>query len=131
MCRSRRELSNEYLLAKFVFDTAENEPCKVCLLSADRSPRSLSGNEENESLAGEEEEDWGGEDVLASIRLKARKALLGRDEFGARGTPGPAAASDRGAGNYVEYVEGLVGQTHVNSIFLYVILVHLYIFSYM
>ena len=37
MCRSRRELSNEYLLAKFVFDTAENEPCKVCPLSAYRS----------------------------------------------------------------------------------------------
>ena len=30
MCRSRRELSNEYLLAKFGFDTAENEPCEVC-----------------------------------------------------------------------------------------------------
>ena len=29
MCRSRRELSNEYLLAKFGFDTAENEPLKV------------------------------------------------------------------------------------------------------
>ena len=28
MCRSRRELSNEYLLANFGFDTAENEPCK-------------------------------------------------------------------------------------------------------
>ena len=28
-CRSRRELSNAYLLAKFVFDTAENEPFKV------------------------------------------------------------------------------------------------------
>ena len=27
--RSRRELSHEYLLAKFGFDTAENEPCKV------------------------------------------------------------------------------------------------------
>ena len=26
ICRSRRELSNEYLLAKFGFDTAENEP---------------------------------------------------------------------------------------------------------
>ena len=25
-CRSRQELSNEYLLAKFGFDTAENEP---------------------------------------------------------------------------------------------------------
>ena len=26
MCRSRRELLNAYLLAKFGFDTAENEP---------------------------------------------------------------------------------------------------------
>ena len=39
MCRSRRELSNEYLLSKFGFDTAENEPCKACPLSAYRSPR--------------------------------------------------------------------------------------------
>ena len=46
MCRSRRELSfqidpnsNEYFLAKFGFDTAENEPCKVCPLSAYGSPR--------------------------------------------------------------------------------------------
>ena len=30
MCRSRRELSNAYLFAKFGFDTAENEPCQVC-----------------------------------------------------------------------------------------------------
>ena len=31
-CRSRRELSNsnEYLLAAFGVDTAENEPLKVC-----------------------------------------------------------------------------------------------------
>ena len=29
LCRSRRELSNECLLAKFGFDTAENEPCEV------------------------------------------------------------------------------------------------------
>ena len=26
LCRSRRELSNEYLLVRFGFDTAENEP---------------------------------------------------------------------------------------------------------
>ena len=38
-CRSRRELSNAYLLVKFGFDTAENEPCKVCPLSVYRSPR--------------------------------------------------------------------------------------------
>ena len=49
MCRSRRELSNEYLLAKFGFDTtaaaaaAENEPCKVCPLSAYISPRCIYG----------------------------------------------------------------------------------------
>ena len=30
LCRSRRKLSNAYLLAKFGFDTAENEPSKVC-----------------------------------------------------------------------------------------------------
>ena len=29
-CRSRQELSNEYLLAKIGFDTAENESLKVC-----------------------------------------------------------------------------------------------------
>ena len=28
LCRSRRELSNAYLLAKFGLDTAENEPSK-------------------------------------------------------------------------------------------------------
>ena len=28
-CRSRRELSNEYVFAKFGVDTAENEPLKV------------------------------------------------------------------------------------------------------
>ena len=44
LCRSRRELSNAYLLAKFGFDTAENEPCKVCPLAlldhrAGRAPK--------------------------------------------------------------------------------------------
>ena len=34
--RSRRELSNAYLFAKFGFDTAENEPCKVCDVAASR-----------------------------------------------------------------------------------------------
>ena len=39
LCRSRRELSNAYFLAKFGFDTAENESFQVCPLSAYRSPR--------------------------------------------------------------------------------------------
>ena len=30
LCRSGREFSNACLLAKFGFDTAENEPSKVC-----------------------------------------------------------------------------------------------------
>ena len=47
MCRSRRELSNEYLLAKFGFNTAENEPCKVCPLSAYRSLRFQATRREN------------------------------------------------------------------------------------
>ena len=38
LCRSRRELSNAYFLAKFCFDTAENDPCKVCPI--DRCKRS-------------------------------------------------------------------------------------------
>ena len=28
-CKSRTTLQNEYLVAKFCFDTAENEPCEV------------------------------------------------------------------------------------------------------
>ena len=52
LCRSRRELSNEYLLAKFGFDTAENEPCKVCPLSAYRSPRSTYVLENPAYIAG-------------------------------------------------------------------------------
>ena len=32
--------SNEYILARIRFDTAKNEPCKVCTLSAYGSPRS-------------------------------------------------------------------------------------------
>ena len=36
MYRSRRELSNAYLLAKFRFDTAENEPSKVCPIEPSR-----------------------------------------------------------------------------------------------
>ena len=63
MCRSRRELSNAYLLAKFGFDTAENEPFQVCPLSAYRPPRSQPRNllrDDEEEMApplGVKEED--------------------------------------------------------------------------
>ena len=35
LCRSRRELSNAYFLAKFRFDTAENEPSRKFAASRD------------------------------------------------------------------------------------------------
>ena len=38
LCSSRRELSNAYFLAKFPFDTAENEPSKVCQVKLDDPP---------------------------------------------------------------------------------------------
>ena len=50
LCRSRRELSNAYLLATFGFDTAENEPCQVCPLSAYRSPRLRQGKEKKQQI---------------------------------------------------------------------------------
>ena len=62
MCRSRQELSHEYLLslAKFGFDTAENEPFQVCPLSAyrsdppgARSPEELGRGLEPGTAAGE------------------------------------------------------------------------------
>ena len=39
LCRSRREIPNEYLVAEIGFDTAENEPCKAWPLSVCRSSR--------------------------------------------------------------------------------------------
>ena len=45
MCRSRRELSNAYFLAKFGFDTAENEPSKVCPIEPRRVLRVPAGVE--------------------------------------------------------------------------------------
>ena len=39
LCRSRRELSNEYLLAKIGFDTAETSQPRTSLVKFARSPR--------------------------------------------------------------------------------------------
>ena len=71
MCISRRELSNEYLLAKIGFDTAENEPCKVCLI--DRSGRCGDAVErwkEADALVGEDPADEPAEVDLA-VEVKA------------------------------------------------------------
>ena len=51
LCRSQRELSNAYLLANFGFDTAENEPCKVCPIER------CSGPDRSAGRGGEEDTD--------------------------------------------------------------------------
>ena len=45
LCRSRREFSNAYFLANVGFDTAEEEPCKVCPIEQrrERELRAASG----------------------------------------------------------------------------------------
>ena len=57
LCRSRRELSNAYLLAKFGFDTAENEPYQVwpifglagaAVVAGPRVPRHLGDKQANQ-----------------------------------------------------------------------------------
>ena len=46
LCRSRRELSNAHLLAKFGLDTAENEPCQVCPIPRNAAASSRPGLED-------------------------------------------------------------------------------------
>ena len=47
LCRSRRELSNAYFVAKFGFDTAENEPFKFA-----RSPRTDPPGDDAATVSG-------------------------------------------------------------------------------
>ena len=44
LCRSQRELSNEYLLAKFGVDTAENGPSKIWRYGVCTPPSPLQGS---------------------------------------------------------------------------------------
>ena len=68
-CRSRQELSNEYLLAKCGFDTAENEPeygygISLIFVSLIFGPDLISGNvsvEPNHEDVGVEPSDHGDE----------------------------------------------------------------------
>ena len=54
----RVPVSKEYLLANFGFDTAENEPCKVCPLSVYSFPRSvLAGAGESSLISGKHHVD--------------------------------------------------------------------------
>ena len=69
LCRSRRELSNAYLLAKIGFDTAENEPCKVCPLE-----RSRMKNEVQEIKKAVEAMAKGGEETKERAVYKGKDA---------------------------------------------------------
>ena len=75
LCRSRRELSNAYFLAKFRFDTAENEPCKVCPLSVYSFPRSvLAGAGESSLISGKHHVDQELERRVALVDTTGAKA---------------------------------------------------------
>ena len=91
MCRSRRELSNAYLLAKSGFDTAENEPCKVCPPSVYRSPRfGLASPNRGERPAGR-------------AQLLAKKGgTSGRMERLTELVPIPEKCSVKASGGYVK-----------------------------
>ena len=52
LCRSRRELSNAHLVAKFCFDITENEPCKVCPIPCGAASRHLRGRSRKPATAG-------------------------------------------------------------------------------
>ena len=81
MCRSRREVSNAYLVAIIGFDTEENEPCKVCPLSVYISPRFLLSKSNTWSLLLASNAC-----ALRNVRVHRRlfnkgAALLTRDAF--------------------------------------------------
>ena len=83
LCRSRRELSNEYLLAKFRFDTAENEPCEVCPLSVYRSPRFTLGKELGKGSFGVvyAGTDDSSDEPVAIKDITSRRAAAGRAQL--------------------------------------------------
>ena len=63
MCRSRRELSNEYLVAKIGVDTAENEPLEVWgkIQVIIRLPPSLPPRERTAQILLFEKIEWSAE----------------------------------------------------------------------
>ena len=92
LCRSRRELSNEYLLAKFGFDTAENEPFQVCPLSAYRSPRFGAGDDAwSSSNFGDDPLVEEADDSNANPFDSALARRLGQDKAARPSAPMPPA----------------------------------------
>ena len=67
-CRSRQELSNEHSLAKFGFDTAENEPCKVCPIPTPLTREQLLRVPDEKFAAG-----WSGSGTFETRVLTVRR----------------------------------------------------------
>ena len=76
LCRSLRELSNAYLVTKFGFDTAENEPCNACPIPRGEVPRPMCCSAE-QGLGRLQALAQGG-----ALRLGVRGAALQRTSAG-------------------------------------------------
>ena len=102
LCRFRRELSNAYLLVKFGFCTAENEPSKVCpieqcsevvrtaQLAAERRDATLQAIIAMKRQRKGEDVDW--------LQRTSAEFLLSPITHPTSGSPG-IAARDTGAGD--------------------------------
>ena len=90
LCRSRRDVSNEYLVAKIGLDPAENEPCKVCPLSVYRLILLLQipqvwGNESSELVPSYREAPMPSQAAMQPCRSAAMSATDLRDGEAVKG----------------------------------------------
>ena len=89
-CRSRRELSNAFFLAKFGFDTAENEPCR-------RDPSTLGSRNRGEELELWNMQNW--KFCLESMDFRSPPSIkfwtFASGRPGERGSPGWCNGSPR------------------------------------
>ena len=68
--------SNAYLLAKFGFDTADNEPFHVCPLSSYRSPRFTDDSAQDKAVKSMDLENKGKDKTTAESDLVTTKSDL-------------------------------------------------------
>ena len=86
LCRSRRELPHEYLVAKVGFDTAENEPSRLVRCLAGRSPRHREERRDDRPQGPAKLNQWARAAVFGRFfqqlsQKKKRETLLSQHEF--------------------------------------------------